>query len=165
MGGKGEADDLFVVDGEDAATGAAFRVNGKFEGGVDVERGEFTAGGFEKWFGFGVVFDRDGTGVNGHGGAQGAGGGEAEADWVAGDVEALTGEGEDGGVAVGGQAEDEGGAAGGEDDLAFAPWDAADQFEGEAGRGVECGQEAGDRGVEGVAVIGGQVAALHGEAD
>jgi len=105
VGGEGEADDVFALDGDDAATWAALLVGGEFEGGGEAERVELAAGGVEEGFGFGKFLDRDDARVEGRGGRERAGGGNAEAEGVTGDIEAASGEGEDVAVAVGGDAE------------------------------------------------------------
>jgi len=45
VGGEGEADDVFALDGDDAAAWAALLVGGEFEGGGDGEGVELAAGG------------------------------------------------------------------------------------------------------------------------
>src|SRR2546423_6091247 len=102
MRGEGEADDVFALDGDDASAGAGLLVRGEFEGGRDGEGVELTAGGVEEGFGVGELLDRDATRVKGTGGRERAGGGDAEADCVARDVETAAREEEDLAVAVGG---------------------------------------------------------------
>lgn len=164
MGGEGEADDCFVFNPQDAAARAAFVVMRKFERGGDSESIELAAGGVEEGFGFGEFLDGDGAGVKGHGGRERARGWNTEAQPVAVNVEAFAGEREDGGVTVGGHAQVKRGAARRQGNDSFAPRDAADEFNSEPSRGVRGGQEARDCGVERVAVIGGEAAALDGKA-
>ena len=102
---EGEADDGAAVNPYDAAAEAALIVEGEFERGADAEGVELAAGGVEEGFGFGELLDRDDARVERGGGLERARGGYAEAQGVAGDVEALAGEWEHGGVAVGGYAE------------------------------------------------------------
>lgn len=105
MRGEGEADDAFAVNLDDAAAEAALLVAGKFEGGVDAENVELTACGVEEGFGFGEFLDRDDARVERGGWLEWARGGDAEAQRVASDVEALAGEWEYVGVTVSGYAE------------------------------------------------------------
>src|SRR5437868_6846257 len=88
MRGEGEADDVFALNGNDAAAMAALFVERQFERGGDVECVELAAGSVEERFGFGEFFDGDDARIEGGGGQERAGGGDAEADGVAGDVEA-----------------------------------------------------------------------------
>lgn len=117
---------MFALNGDDAAAKAALFVKGEFERGRDAERVELAAGGIEEGFGFGEFFDGDASRVERRSWLKRAGGGDAEADSVAGDVETFASEGEYMTVVVGMDAEAQGCAACGEDDDTFAPRDAAD---------------------------------------
>ena len=68
VGGEGEADDVFALDGDDAAAWAALFVGGEFEGGGEAERVELAAGGVEEGFGFGEFLDRDTARIERRGG-------------------------------------------------------------------------------------------------
>ena len=125
---EGEADDCFILDREDAAAKAALFVEGKFERGGDAECVELAAGGVEEGFGFGEFFDVDASRVERRSWLKRAGGGDAEADGVAGDVQAASGEGNDMAVVVGWDAQAKARASRGKDDDAFAPGDAAQKL-------------------------------------
>lgn len=165
VGGEGEADDVAALNGDDAAAWAALFVEGEFECGIDVERVELAAGGVEEGFGVGEFLNRHTARVERGRGRERARRGDAEADGVAGDVEACAGEGEDVAVVVGRDAEAQGRAACGERDDALSPRNAVQEFQPQPRCAVECGQATADRRVERVAVIGGELASLHGEVD
>jgi len=131
VGGEGETDDVFALNGDDAAAEATLFVEGEFEGRRDVERVELALRSFEERFGVGEFFDGDDARVERAGGEEGSGGGDAEADGVAGDVEPASGEGQHVAVVIGGEAEAQMRAACGEDDDAFAPGDAAQKLNAE----------------------------------
>lgn len=156
MRGEGEADDGVLADAEDAAAGLAVFVGGQFEGGLNAEGGELAAGGGEEGLGVGELFDRDAAGVNGSGGRERAGRGEAEPECVAADLKPLTGEHEHLAEARGGQTQAQSRAARRQRNEAVAPRNAADEFDAEPTRAVHGGQVFRDRGIERVAVIGRQ---------
>ena len=79
MGGEGEADDVFALNGDNAAARVALFVCGEFEGGVDAERVELAAGGVEEGVGVGEFFDGDDARIEGGGGLEWARDREAEA--------------------------------------------------------------------------------------
>ena len=128
MCGEGEADDVFALNGDDAAAKAALFVQGQFERGGDAECVELAAGGVEEGFGFGEFFDGDASCVERRSWLKRVGGGNAEAEGVAGDVQAASGEGEDMAVVVGWDAQAKARASRGKDDDAFAPGDAAQKL-------------------------------------
>ena len=139
MRGEGEADDVFALDGDDAAACAALLVYGEFECGCDAEGVELAAGGVEEGFGVSEFLDRHTARVERAGGEKRAGGGDAEANGVAGDVESAACEGQYVAVVFGGDAEAQRCAARGQDDNAFAPGNAADEFDAEPRCAVQGG--------------------------
>lgn len=125
---EGEADDCFILDRENATAKAALFVKGEFERGREAECVELAACGIEEGCGFDEFFDGDESRVERRSWLKRAGGGDAKADGLAGDVEAASGEGEDMAVVVGWDAQAKARASCGKDDDAFAPGDAAQKL-------------------------------------
>jgi len=126
--GEGEANDVFALNGDDAAAKAALFVQRQFERGRDVECVELAAGCVEEGFGFGEFFDGDTSRVERRSWLKRAGDRDAKADGVAGDVEAAACEREDMTVAVSRNAEAKARTTSWKNDDAFAPGDTAQHF-------------------------------------
>ena len=77
--GEGEADNVFALNGDDAAARAALFVCGEFDGGVDAEGVELAACSVKEGVGIGEFLDGDTTGVERGSGLQWARHGDTEA--------------------------------------------------------------------------------------
>lgn len=124
--GEGEANDVLARDGDDSSPEAALFIEGKFECSCNPKSIELAAGGVEEWFGFGEFLDYDTARVERGRWFKWARGWHAEANAMAVDVQAASGERENVAIVISGDPQPQARAAHGQHDDPFSPGDSAD---------------------------------------